>query len=171
MNRLGLLADQLYIWSDTHAPSTAQTAFCGFAPTSPTTAAPAATPRSSVARFPHRALQTLRQAGMQMRPRPRSRAQVLPLAQSLWAATANGLHPPGLLPPDRRICNPLPAAPPDRRRDLCHQSRAVMPPRAALRFLHEPSSPCSVLGSLRCGTGRDTARHYALCLARWRGRP
>jgi len=28
-----------------------------------------------------------------MRPRPRSRAQVLPLAQSLWAATANGFIP------------------------------------------------------------------------------
>src|SRR6266436_5077233 len=164
MNRLGLLADQLYIWSDAYALSTAQTVFCCFAPAAATATAPAATPRSSVARFPHRALQTLRQAGMQMRPRPRSRPQVLPLGQSLWTATANGLHPPGLLPPDLRISGALPPAASDRGRDLRHQSRTVMPPRAALSYLHEPPTPRHI-GSVRSEPVRPTAGDYALRLA------
>ena len=174
MNQLGLIADHLYTWSDNHTHSPAPTVFCCFAPTSPAAPAPAAAARSSVARFPHRALQTLRQAGMQMRPRPRSRPQVLPLAQSLWSATANGLRPPGLLSPGFPISGSLPSAPSDRGRDLRHQSRAVMSPRAALRFLHEPPSLGRLLGSLRPGTGWPAAGHYALCLARWRmrgGRP
>ena len=79
MNRRGLQADQLYTWSDTHASQTASTLFCRrFASTTPTASASVTPARPSVAGFPHRALQTLRQAGMQMRPRPRSWPQVLP---------------------------------------------------------------------------------------------
>jgi hypothetical protein len=49
-------------------------------------------PRSSFAGLPHRALQTMRQARMQVCTRPRSWPQVLPLGQSLWRATANGVN-------------------------------------------------------------------------------
>ncbi len=78
-NRSGLQADQLCTWSDTHALPTAQTDFCRVASAPPTAIAPPATPRSSFAGLSHRALQAVRQAGMQMRPRSRSWTQVLPL--------------------------------------------------------------------------------------------
>ena len=167
MNRFILQADQLYTWSDTHALPIAQTNFCRLASTTPTAIAPPATPRSSFAGLPHRALQTLRQAGMQVRSRSRSWPQVLPLSQSLWPATANGLHPPGLSKSGQRVSRQLPASPRDLGRGLRHQSRTAMPPRGALSHLHEP---CSRLAfrSLRSQTRRPTPGEYALRLARRR---
>lgn len=168
MNRPVLQADQLYTWSDTHASQTASTLFCRrFASTSPTASTPVTPARLSVAGFPHRALQTLRQAGMQMRPRPRSWPQVLPLSQSLWPTTANGLHPPGLSKPGQRGSRQLPPSPRDLRRGLRHQSRTAMPPRGALSHFHEPCC-CLVLRSLRSQTRRPTPGQYALRLARRR---
>jgi hypothetical protein len=167
MNRSGLQADQLYTWSDNHALPTAQTDFCRVASASPTVIAPPATPRSSLAGLPHRALQALRQAGMQVRPRPRSWPQVLPLGQSLWPATANGLHPPGLSKPGQRGSRQLPASPPDLGRGLRHQSRTAMPPRGALSHPHEPCFGLA-LRSLRSPTRRPAPGQYALRLARQR---
>ncbi len=168
MNRRVLQADQLYTWSDTHAPQTASTLFCRrFASTSPTASTPVTPARLSVAGFPHRALQTLRQAGMQMRPRPRSWPQALPLSQSLWPTTANGLHPPGLSKPGQRVSRQLPPSPRDLGRGLRHQSRTAMPPRGALSHFHEPCSRLA-LRSLRSQTRRPTPGQYALRLARRR---
>ena len=159
------LADQLYTCTDSYALPTAQTDFCcsASAPT-PAPAADTAT-RSSAPRLPHRALQALRQAGLQMRSRPRSRAQVLPLRQSLWTAAANGLHSPGLLPPDFRISGQLSATPSTLGRDLRHQSRAVISARYILRNRHE-SCPSRNLASLRCRTWQPASRQHALRLAR-----
>jgi hypothetical protein len=67
VNQSILKADQLYTWSDTYAPPAAQTNFCRVASTPPTATAPPAAPRSSFAGLSHRALQALRQAGMQVR--------------------------------------------------------------------------------------------------------
>jgi len=168
VNRRGLQADQLYTWSDTHASQTASTLFCRrFASTTSTASAPVTPARPSVAGFPHRALQTLRQAGMQMRPRPRSWPQVLPLSQSLWPTTANGLHPPGLSKPGQRVSRQLSSSPRDLGRRLRHQSRTAMPPRGALSHPHEPCSRLA-LRSLRSPTRRPTPGQYALRLARRR---
>ena len=167
MNRLALQADQLYTCTDTHALQTAQTDFCRVASTPPTAIAPPATPRSSLAGLAHRALQALRQAGMQVRPRSGSWPQVLPLGQSLWPATANGLHPPGLSKPGQRVSRQLPSSPRDLGRGLRHQSRTAMPPRGALSNAHELRS-CLALRSLRSQTRRPTAGQYALRLARRR---
>jgi hypothetical protein len=167
MNRSELEADQLYTWSDSHALPTAQTDFCRVASTPPTAIAPPATPRSSFAGLPHRALQTLRQAGMPVRPRPRSWPQVLPLGQSLWPATANGLHPPGLSKPGQRVSRQLSSSTRDLRRGLRHQSRTAMPPRGALSHPHEPCSRLA-LRFLRCPTRRPAPGQYALRLARQR---
>ena len=167
MNRTALQADQLYTWPDTHALPTAQTNFCRVASTPPTALAPPATPRSSFAGLPHRALQTMRQAGMQVRPRSRSWPQVLPLGQSLWPATANGLPPPGLSKPGQRVSRQLPSSPRDLGRGLRHQSRTAMPPRGALSHSHETCSGLALL-SLRSQTRRPAPGQYALRLARRR---
>jgi hypothetical protein len=163
------LADQLYTCTDDYALPAAQPDFCCSAPASTPAAAGDATARSSTSWFPHRALQTLRQPGLQMRPRPRPRSQVLPLDQSLPTAAANGLHSPRLLPPDHGISGQLSAAPSALGRDLRHQSRAVIPPRGTLRNRHESCSAVS-LGSLRCRTRQPAPRQHALRLARPRSR-
>ena len=159
------LADQLYTWTDNYALPTAPTNFCCSAP-APTSAAPAAaTARSSTPRFSHRALQTLWQARLQMRSRPRPWPKILSLGQSLRATTANGLHPPRLLSPDHRISGQLSSASSDFGRDLRHQSRTVIPARCILRNRHE-SCPSRNLASLRCRTRQPASRQYALRLAR-----
>lgn len=167
MNRTVLQADQLYTWPDTYALPTAQTDFCRIASTPPTATVPPAAPRSSFAGLSHRALQALRQAGMQVRSWSRSWPQVLPLGQSLWPATANGLPPPGLSKPGQRVSRQLPPSPRDLGRDLRHQSRTAMPPRGALSPSHET---CSGLArrSLRSQTRRPAPGQYALRLARRR---
>src|SRR5438045_9506956 len=87
-----LQSDQSITWSDEDkegaGDGVAQTAHCSYAPTAPTPGDPA--------RLPYRALQALRQAGMQMRRRPRSRPQVLSVCQLPRLATANGLRSAGL---------------------------------------------------------------------------
>jgi hypothetical protein len=168
VNRAALQADQLDTWSDTDAHQNAQTVFhCRTTTTAPTAIAPAATTRSSVAGLAHRALQTLRQAGMQVCTRPRSWPQVLPLSQSLWPATANGLHPPGLSKPGQRVSRQLPSSPRDLGRGLRHQSRTAMPPRGALSHPHEPRFRLT-LRSLRSQTRRHAPGQYALRMARRR---
>jgi hypothetical protein len=167
VNRFALEADQLYTWPDIHALPTAQTYFCRVASTTPTAIAPPATPRSSFAGLPHRALQAMRQTRMQVRPRPRSWPQVLPLGQSLWPATANGLHPPGLSKPGQRVSCQLPSSPPDLGRGLRHQSRTATPPRGTLSDPHEPCF-CLALRSLRSQTRRPAPGQYALRVARRR---
>jgi hypothetical protein len=167
VNRLALEADQLYTWPDTHALPTAQTNFCRVASTPPTAIAPPPTPRSSFAGLSHRALQTLWQAGMQVRPRSRSWPQVLSLGQSLWSATADGLHPPGLSKPGQRVSRQLPSATRDLGRGLRHQSRTAMPPGGALSHPHEPCSGLELF-SFRSQTRRPAPGQHALRLARQR---
>jgi hypothetical protein len=167
MHRSRLKADQLYTWSDTYALPTAQTDFCRVASTPPTAIASPAAPRSSFAGLAHRALQAMRQAGMQVRPRSRSWPQVLPLGQPVWSATANGLHPPGLSAPDHRISCQLPSSTRDLGRGLRHQSRTAMPPRGALSHPHEPCSRLA-LRFLRSPTRGSAPGQYALRMARRR---
>src|SRR5215831_7454675 len=131
------LADQLYTWTDNHALQAAQTDFCCLAPAPPPATAPYAAARSFAPWFSHRALQTLWQAGLQMRPRPRPRPKVLPVGKSLWATAANGLRSAGLSPRNHRISSQLSATPSDFGRDLRHQSRVVVPSRGILRNCYE----------------------------------
>jgi hypothetical protein len=161
------LADQLYTWPDTYALQTAQTDSCCFAPTPPSATAPAAAPRLPASWFSHRTLQTLWQAGLQMRSWPRPRPKVLPLRQSLWATTANGLHSPGLLPSNHRISGQLSSTPSNFGRDLRHKSRAVIPARGTLRDGHESGSPFHP-ASFRCQIWQSAPRQHALRLARRR---
>lgn len=157
------VAEQLYKCTDKHARIAAQTVFCRSASITQPTAAPGAAARSFAPRFPHRALHTLRQAGLQMRSWPRSRPQVLPLRQSLPTAPANRLLASGLLSPRRRCSYQLSPLAPDFGRDLRHQSRAVSPSRGTLRNLHE-SGFRNV--TLRCRIRQPAARQHVVYLAR-----
>ena len=161
------LADQLYTWTDDYALPAAQTDFCCSTPAPTSAAAAAATTRSSTPWFSHRALQTLWQARLQMRSRPRPWPKVLPVGQSLWATTANGLRSAGLSPRNQRISSQLSTTPSDFGRDLRHQSRTVIPARCILRNRHE-SCPSRNLASLRCRTRQPASRQYALRLVRQR---
>ena len=159
------LSDHLYTWSDNYAPPAAQTSFCCSAPATTSAARAAATARSSTPWFSHRALQTLWQARLQMRSHPRPWPKILSLGQSLRAATANGLHSPGLLSSDHRVFGQLSSASSDFGRDLRDQSRTVISARRVLRNRHEPC-PSRNLASLRCRTWQPASRQHALRLAR-----
>src|SRR5215469_1624005 len=161
------LADQLYTWTDYHALPAAQTDFCFLAPATPPATAPVAAARSFAPWFSHRALQTLWQAGVQMRSRARPWPKVLPVGQSLWATAANGLRSAGLSPRNHRISSQLSTTPSDFGRDLCHQSRVIVPSRGILRNGYE-SCPSRSVASLRCRTCRSARRQHALRLARQR---
>src|SRR5215831_12982499 len=143
------LADQLYTCTDNYALQCAQPDFCCSAPAPASATAADATARSAPARLPHRALQTMWQAGLQMRSRPWSWPEVLPFGESLPATAANGLHSPGLLPTDHRISGQLSAASSDFGRDLRYQSRTVIASRGGLRNRNEPC-PSLILDSLGC---------------------
>ena len=161
------LADQFYTWSDYHALLGAQTEFCCLSPAPPTATAPDAAARSFAPWFSHRALQALWQTGLQMRPRPRPWSKVLPVGQSLRATAANGLRSTGLSPRNHRISSQLSTTPSDFGRDLCHQSRVVVPSRGILRNCYE-SCPSRSVASLRCRTWQSARRQHAVRLARQR---
>jgi len=165
MSLAEILSDQLYAWSDINAERTA----CRIAKTPPSSPAPAAPAQSDPARFPHRALQTMWQAGMQMRQRSRSWPQVLSLGELPRLAAANGLRAPGVLRSDRRAPRQLPPSPPDLRGDLRDQPRTAAPSRGALKGRHERST-FRPPGDDRCAIGRCAPRQYARRLARRRSK-
>src|ERR1017187_772883 len=93
MKCLPLFSDQLFTWSDENPKADHRR----FAKTPPSAPAPAASAQRDPARFPHRALQTLRQARMQMRSRPRSWPQILSVGELSRPAPPNGLCPARVL--------------------------------------------------------------------------
>ena len=156
-----LWSDQLITWSDENTEADHRR----LAKTPPSAPAAAAPAQSHPAGFPHRALQTLWQARMQMRRRPRSWSQVLPVGELSRSAPTNGLRPARVLRAGERVPGQLPPRPPDLRGDLRDQPRAPTPSREALKDRHERSAvspPCTD----RSGTGRRAPRQYACQLAR-----
>ena len=129
----GPLSDQLYTWSDIHAEQELRHP----AATPQNTFTPAPPFGSRAARVAHRALQTLRQTGLQVRQRPRSRPQVLPLSQSHRCAATDGLRASGHSDPSGRVSGQLPAHPRGPRRALCDQLRTAPPPRGVLSHAGE----------------------------------
>jgi len=158
LSRIG--SDQFYTWSDRNA----EQAHCRLAKTPPCPPAPTAPAPSHPSRLPHRALQTLWQAGMQMRRRSRSWPQVLSVGELSGPATANGLRAAGVLRADGRVPRQLPPSPRDLGGDLRDQPRIVAPPRGALKGRDERSALCPPR-SHRCGIGWRAPRQYARRLA------
>jgi hypothetical protein len=163
MNSSRIQSDQLNTWSDINAQRIrrhiAKTPQGSFAPTASTPGDPP--------RFPHRALQTMWQTGMQVRRRSRSWPQVLSFGELPGLAAANGLRAAGVLRSDCRVPRQLPPSPRDLGGDLRDQPRTAAPSRGALKDRHERSPfrpPCDY----RCGIGRRAPRQYARRLARRR---
>lgn len=135
-----LQADQLYTWSETCAAQITQTVLCCLAQTPPTASAPA-TPAGSIASwFADRALQALRQAGVQVCQQCWSWPQVLSLGELSQTAPADGLRAPGASAANSQGACPLPSRARDPGGDLRDQPRTVAPPREALRGCHEHGS-------------------------------
>lgn len=156
-----LFSDQLLAWSDENIEADHRR----LAKAPPSAPAPIAPAQSGPPGFPHRALQTLWQARMQMRPRPRSWPQVLSVGQLSRPAPANGLRPARVLRAGERVSSQLSPRPPDLGGDLRDQPRAPTPSREALKDRHERSAvspPCTD----RSGSGRRAPRQYARQLAR-----
>jgi hypothetical protein len=156
-----LLSDQLLTWSDENIEAD----HCRLAKAPPSAPAPIAPAQSGPPWFPHRTLQTLWQARLQMRPRPRSWPQVLPVGELPRPAPANGLRPARVLRAGERVPGQLPPRSPDLGGDLRDQPRAPTPSREALKDRHERSAvipPCTD----RSGTGRRAPRQHARQLAR-----
>lgn len=91
-----------------------------------------ATPTLHPARFPHRALQALRQSGMPLSTRTWPRSQVLPFGQSGRRAPRDGLRPRRLFPASRRVSGQLSERAATTRKDLQSQSRTPTPSRSLL---------------------------------------
>src|ERR1017187_7553824 len=91
MNNLHLLSDHVYDWS---ARSIKQS-IVGVAQAAAGVAAQTSAVGCGAARLADRALQTLRQAGLQMCRRSRPRPEVLPVGELSRRATADGLRAAG----------------------------------------------------------------------------
>jgi hypothetical protein len=157
-----LEADQLYTWSAIYGAQTRQTVLFCFAETSPTAPAPAAAVESFAAWLAHRALQTLRQAGMQVCERSRAWPQVLSLGELPRPAAANGLRAAGLPRADQQVSGSLPPGARDLGGDLRDQPPTAPPPRGALNDERCTSlARCSARYAIRQRAPRQHARQLA----------
>jgi len=159
-------SDQSYTWSD----KSAEQAHSRIAQTPRSSSAPTAPAQGDPAWLAHRALQALRQAGMQMRRGSRPWPQVLSIGEPLRLTSANGLRAAGAIRTGRRFCRQLPPSPRDLRGDLRDQSRTAAPPGGALITSRHERGTLSPSRLNRCGTGRRASRQYARGLARRRSR-
>jgi hypothetical protein len=162
---LDVYSDQLYTWSDANL----KTVHRRIAKTPQRSPAPVAFAPINPARFPHRALQTMWQAEMQMRRWPRPWPQILSLGQLPGLAAANGLRAAGALCANGGVPGQLPPSPRDPGGDLRDQPRTAAPPRGAVKACDAPCPFCPPHTD-RCGIGRRTPCQYARSLARWQPR-
>jgi hypothetical protein len=158
-----LISDQLYTWSDGSTKRTRRR-------TAETPQHPgASTPPAQIdsARFPHRAIQTMWQAWMQMCRRCRTWPQVLSVGELSWPAAANGLCAAGGLWANSGVYRQLSPESRDSGDDLRDQPRIAAPSRGALKRHHERVFVCHLRPD-GCGTGWCASRQYARRLARRR---
>jgi hypothetical protein len=160
---VALLSDQLSTWSDGYSERTR----CRTTKAPQRSCAPTAAAEIDPARLPHRALQTVRQAGMQVRRRSRTWAEVLSVGKLSRPAAANGLRATGCLRANCGVSHQLSPQPRDSGNDLRDKPRTSAPSRGALERHHERVNRRRPRPD-RCGIGRRGARQYARVLARWR---
>jgi len=155
------LSDQLFAWSDGYSERTRQRT----AKTPQRSCAPTAAAEIDPAGLPHRAIQALWQAGMQVRRRSRTRAEVLSVRELSWSTAANGLRATGCLRANCGVSRQLSPKPGDSGSNLRDQPRVVAPSRGALNRCHERAAGCRPRPD-RCGSGRRASGQYAGWLAR-----
>src|SRR5664280_1395083 len=155
-------SDQLYTWSDKNG----KPACCRLEKTPPSPPAPTAPAQGDPARLADRTLQTLWQARVQMRRRPRPWPQILPFGEPPGLAATNGLCAAGVSRPDYRVYRQLPPGPRDLRSHLRDQPRTAAPPGGALNGHHERISVRHPYAN-RCWIGWRAPRQYGRSLARW----
>lgn len=158
-----LQSDQLYTWSDEYS----EQADCYVAKAPERSSASTPSAPSNPPWLSDRALQKMRQAGMQMRRRPRPRSQVLFVGQLSRLAAADGLRAVGVVRANDRVPRQLPSSPRDPGGDLRDQPRTAAQTRGALKARYAPSDFAHA-GTGRCGTGWHTPRQYARRVARRR---
>ena len=158
-----LIADQLYTWSDGYTKRTR------YRTSEPSQRSFASTPPAQIdsARLPHRAIQTMWQAWMQMCRRCRTWPQVLPVGQLSGPATANGLRAAGGIWANSGIHRQLSPDSRDSGDDLRDQPRIAAPSRGALKRNHERVAVCRLRFD-RCAIGWCASGQYARGLARRR---
>ena len=117
---------------------------------------------ASAPRFPHRTLYPVRKAKLQVCPRPRPWAQVLPVHQLSRSKSRTRVHSPAFAPARRQIPSQLPEAQSPFGADLRHQSRIVAKEGGTLTSAGRKSR----LHLLRCHGRRDNSCQYALLLSR-----
>jgi hypothetical protein len=129
MNNLHLLSDHVYDWSDISI----RKIVVGVTKASAIAAAQTAALGCGAARLADRAIQALRQAGLQVRRGSRSRPEVLSVGELSRRATADGLRASGKSRGYARARRQLPRGAHDARGSLRDQSRAFAAPRGALK--------------------------------------
>jgi hypothetical protein len=160
-----LQSDQFYTWSDKFTKRA-----CGRPAKTPQSfSAPIAAAPGHPARLPYRALQTMREAWMQMCRRPWPWPQVLSVGELPGLASANGLCATGVLRANSGVPGQLSPSPRDLGDSLRDQPRTAAPSRGALKSRHERITSC-LPRSARCGIRRCAPRQYAGRLARQRSK-
>lgn len=158
-----VLSDQLSPWSACDARQTDRQ------PTPPPQdlAAPTPAGRTRVAWLPHRTLQTLRQAGVQVCPRSRPWPQTLSVGEPLRRAPGDGLRAAGPSRASGAVSGQLPTDSRHPRRVVRHQPRTAASTRHLLSASDEPLLPSRPSRySHRQSTHRQHAPDMARCRAR-----
>jgi len=158
-------SDQLYTWSDICVREN----FVHFAQTPPIASAATAPTHRDPPRLAHRALQTVWQARLQVRPGPGAWSQVLPVGKLPRVSTSHGLCAARTLRSDRRTPGQLSADSRDFRGNLRDQSRTITASRGALRGRDGRRTFC-VHRSIGNGNWCRSAGQYARSLARRRSK-
>jgi hypothetical protein len=127
MSEVVVVSDQLYDWSD-------RLGFIGgisVAQAASGAVAPATIVEGNLARLADRAVQALRQVGLQLHARTRARSEVLLVCQPFRCATGNGVHTNGISGAGKLTCRQLSAGAFCARRDLRDQSGTLATTRGA----------------------------------------
>lgn len=152
-----VMSDQLLNWSD---DDDINTDFCSAAKTN-LSPAPIASSGGPPPRLAHRALQAVRETGLQVCSGPGSWAEVLSLGQPFGEATGDGIRPSRLPRVRCPLPRQLPARAGDPGRDLHHQPRTPAPSRGAVGDIDELAVGRDIRRKDRCRRRRHRAGQHA----------
>jgi len=166
-----MVSDQLVNWSDNGEPERIL-----FTKEAPPTRPPTLTIRSRASRLPHRALQTLRKTRVPLCKWTGTRAEVLPIDQSIGSATRDALCSSELSRTSRTLRGQLLGGSANPERDCEHQPRALEASGPFLERLYAVYGSHVGCGHHRLRRSRGLACKHAPmlvagreCFDRWAG--